>query len=60
MTVWERECTTHSEVFERIFYKQIHTFMNAKFSPYLFGFKKHQKARYSLFKIIEIWKKTLA
>ena len=29
-----------SKVFERIFYKQIDTFMTTKFSPYLCGFRK--------------------
>ena len=30
-----------SKVFERIFYKQIDTFMTTKFSPYLCGFRKN-------------------
>ena len=47
-----------SKVFERILYKQIDTFMNAKFSPYLFGFRKNHNAQYTLLKMIETWKKT--
>ena len=48
-----------SKVFERIFYKQIDTFMTTKFSPYLCGFRKNHKVQYSLLKIIETWKKHL-
>ena len=45
-----------SKVFERILYKQTDTFMTTKFSLYLYGFRKNN-AQYSLFKIIENWKK---
>ena len=47
-----------SEVFEKILYKQIDTFMTTKFSPYLCGFRKNHNAQYSLLKMIETWKKT--
>ena len=36
--------STLSKVFERILYKQIDTFMTAKFSPYLCGFRKNNNA----------------
>ena len=48
-----------SKVFERIFYKQIDSFMENKFSLYLCGFRKNRNAHYSLLKIIENWKKQL-
>ena len=44
-----------SNVFERIFYKQIDHFMSSKFSPFLCGFN----SQYSLLKMIEVWKKIL-
>ena len=44
-----------SNVFERIFYKQINHFMSSKFSPFLCGFN----SQYSLLKMIEVWKKIL-
>ena len=48
-----------SKVFERILYKQIDTFMTAKFYPYLCGLRKNHNAQYSPLKIIETWKKHL-
>ena len=42
-----------------ILYKQIDTFMTAKFSPYLCGFRKNHNAQYLLLKMIETWKKHL-
>ena len=42
-----------SKVFERIFYKQIDTFMTTKISPYLCGFTKNHNDQYSLLKMIE-------
>ena len=48
-----------SKVFETIFYKQIDRFMTLKFSPFLFGFRKNHNSKYSLLKIIEVWKKNL-
>ena len=48
-----------SKVFERILYKHIDTFMTARFSPYLCGFRKNHNAQYSLLKMIETWKKHL-
>ena len=45
-----------SKVFERILYKQIDTFMNTKFSPYLCGFRENHNAQYSLLKMIKTWK----
>ena len=45
-----------SKVFERILLKQIDSFMENKFSPYLCGFRKNHNAQYSLLKIIENWK----
>ena len=48
-----------SKVFERVLYKQIDSFMENKFSPYLCGFRKNHNAQYSLLKMIENWKKQL-
>ena len=48
-----------SKVFERILYKQIDTFMTAKFSSYPCGFRKNHNAQYSFLKMIETWKKHL-
>ena len=48
-----------SEVFERILYKQIDTFMTTKFFPYLCGLEKNHHAQYSLLKMIQTWKKHL-
>ena len=48
-----------SKVFERIFYKQIDRFKTLKFSPFLYGFRKNQNSQYSLWKMIEVWKKNL-
>ena len=51
-----------SNVFERILYKQIDTFMTTKFSPYLCDFRKNHNAQYSLLKMeknLETWKKHL-
>ena len=45
------------KLFERILYKETNNFMIIKFSPYLCGFRKNQKAQYSLLKMIETWKK---
>ena len=47
------------QVFEKILYKQIYTFMTTKFSPYLRGFRKNHNAQYSLLKMIETWEKHL-
>ena len=46
-----------SKVFERILYTQIDTFMAAKFSPYLSGFRKNRNAQYSLLKMIDLERK---
>ena len=46
-------------VFERILYKQIDSFMKSKFSPYLCRFRKNHNEQYSLLKMIENWKKQL-
>ena len=46
-----------SEVFQRILYKQIDTFMTTKYFPYLYGFNRN--TQYSLLKMIETWKKHL-
>ena len=48
-----------SKVFKMILYKQIDTFMTAKFSPYLCRFRKNHNAQYLLLKMIETWKKHL-
>ena len=48
-----------SKVFERILYKEIDSFMENKFSPYLRGFRENHNAQYSLLKMIEKWKKQL-
>ena len=48
-----------SKVFERIFCKQIDRFMKSKFSPFLCAFRKNHNSQYSLFKVIEVWKKNL-
>ena len=48
-----------SKVFERILYKQIDSFMENKFSPYLCGFRKNHNAQYSLLKMIKNWKNQL-
>ena len=48
-----------SKVFERILYKEIDSFMENKFSPYLRGFRENHNAQYSLLKMIENWKKQL-
>ena len=42
-----------SKVFERILYKQIDSFMENTFSPYLCEFRKSHNAQYSLPKVIE-------
>ena len=48
-----------SKVFERILYKQIDSFMEIKFSPYLCWFRKNHNAPYSLLKMIKNWEKEL-
>ena len=45
-----------SKVFERIIYKQIDSFVENKFSPYLCVFRKNHNAQYSFLKMIEKWK----
>ena len=42
-----------SKVFERILYKQVDSFMQNKFSPYLCEIRKNHNAQYSLLKMIE-------
>ena len=46
-----------SKVFERILYKQIDSFMENKFLPFLCEFRKNHNAQNSLLKMIENWKK---
>ena len=48
-----------SKVIERIVYKQIDTFITAKFFPCLCGFRISHNAQYSLLKIIETGRKHL-
>ena len=48
-----------SKVIERIFYKQIDSFITSKFSLFLCGFRKNHNSQYSLLKMIEVWKKIL-
>ena len=45
-----------SKLFERIFFKQIDSFMKSKFSPYLCGSRKNRNVQYSLLKIMKNWK----
>ena len=47
------------ERFERLLYKQMDSFMENKFSPYLCGFRKNHNAQYLPLKMIENWKKTI-
>ena len=48
-----------SKVFEKILYKQIDSYMENMFSPYLYGFGKNHIVQYSLLKMIKNWRKQL-
>ena len=47
------------KVFQRVLYKQIDNFMENKFPPYLWVFRKNGNAQYSLLKIVKNWKKQI-
>ena len=48
-----------SEVFEKIIYKQINTYMEDKLSKYLTGFRKSHGTQHFLVTMLEKWKKAV-
>ena len=48
-----------SQVFERIIYKQINTYMEDKLSNYVTGFRKSLWTQHSLFVMLERWKQAI-
>ena len=46
-------------MFKKVLYKQIDSFIENRFLPYLCGFRKNHNSQYLLLKKIENWKKQL-
>ena len=49
-----------SKIFEKLIYKQLHQFIESKFSKFLCGFRKGYSTQHSLINLILNWQKCLA
>ena len=49
-----------SKIFEKLACKQLMSFMQAKLSKYLCGFRKGYSTQYALFNLVQNWQKSLA
>ena len=52
-------CLIYPKCLKGLYKNKLIVFMENKFSSYLFGFRKNHNELYSLFKMIEYWKKQL-